>query len=73
MMTIFFTDLKVVRTYDDVKKCDVEKFNKYFEHMLKNGINIAPSQFEAIFLSAKHEENHIDKFLKTFEEFACNC
>lgn len=70
MLTIFFTELKEVRTYDDVKTCNVDRFNKYFEHMLKNGINIAPSQFEAIFLSAKHEENHIDKFLKVFEEFA---
>ncbi|WP_297421567.1 glutamate-1-semialdehyde 2,1-aminomutase [Clostridium sp.] len=70
MMTIFFTDLKEVRTYDDVKTCNVELFNKYFEHMLKNGINIPPSQFEALFLSVKHEENHIHTFLKAFEEFA---
>lgn len=69
MMTIFFTDLKEVRTYDDVKTCNVERFNKYFEYMLKSGINIAPSQFEAIFLSVKHDENHIDFYLKAFEEF----
>ncbi|OOM82519.1 glutamate-1-semialdehyde 2,1-aminomutase [Clostridium puniceum] len=70
MMTMFFTDLKEVRTYEDVKTCNVERFNRYFEHMLKSGINIAPSQFEAIFLSVKHEESHIDIFLKAFEEFA---
>lgn len=69
MMTIFFTGLKEVRTYDDVKTCDVGKFNRYFEHMIKNGINIAPSQFEAIFLSVKHDESHIDFYLKAFEEF----
>ena len=72
MMTIFFTDLKEVRTYEDVKKCNVERFNRYFEHMLRKGINIAPSQFEAVFLSAKHEEIHIDRFLNAFEEFAAN-
>ena len=71
-MTIFFTDLKEVRTYDDVKTCNVDRFNRYFEHMIKNGINIAPSQFEAIFLSVKHEEIHIGAFLKAFEEFAVN-
>ena len=38
--------------------------------MLKSGINLAPSQFEAIFLSVKHEESHINVFLKAFEEFA---
>lgn len=72
MMTLFFSHLKEVKTYDDVKTCNVERFNRYFEHMLKNGINIAPSQFEAIFLSVKHEEGHIDKFLNAFEEFAAN-
>ncbi len=72
MMTIFFTDLEEVRTYEDVKKCNVERFNRYFEHMIRKGINIAPSQFEAVFLSAKHEESHIDRFLNAFEEFAIN-
>ena len=69
MMTIFFTDLKEVRTYDDVKTCNVDRFNRYFEHMLKSGINIAPSQFEAVFLSVNHEESHINTFLKAFEKF----
>lgn len=72
MMTIFFTDLKEVRIYEDVKTCNVERFNRYFEHMLRKGINIAPSQFEAVFLSVKHEEIHIDRFLNAFEEFAAN-
>lgn len=70
MLTVFFTDLKEVKTYDDVKTCNVERFNRYFEHMLKSGINLAPSQFEAVFLSIKHEEKHIDAYLKAFEEFA---
>ena len=70
MLTIFFTDLKEVRTYDDVKTCNVDRFNRYFEHMLKSGFNLAPSQFEAVFLSVKHEEKHIDAFLKAFDEFA---
>jgi len=70
MMTIFFTDLKEVRTYDDVKTCNVDRFNRYFEHMLKSGINIAPSQFEAVFLSVNHEESHVNTFLKAFEKFA---
>jgi len=72
MMTIFFSNLKEVRTYDDVKACDVERFNRYFEHMLKSGINIPPSQFEALFLSVKHEEIHVDTFLNAFEKFAAS-
>ena len=70
MMTLFFTNLKEVRTYDDVNTCNVDRFNRYFEHMIKSGINIAPSQFEAVFLSVKHEESHVNAFLEAFEKFA---
>ncbi|MBY0756224.1 glutamate-1-semialdehyde 2,1-aminomutase [Clostridium sardiniense] len=70
MMTIFFTDDSKVESYEDVKKCDGERFKRYFLHMLNEGFNIPPSQFEAVFLSVKHTEEHIDKFLKAFEGFA---
>lgn len=70
MMTVFFTDDEKVELYEDVKKCDGERFKRYFLHMLNAGFNIPPSQFEALFLSVKHEEKHIDKFLEAFEAFA---
>lgn len=69
MMTLFFTDLKEVKCYDDVKTCDGKRFKRYFLHMLNKGFNIPPSQFEAMFLSVKHTEEHIDKFLEAFESF----
>lgn len=69
MLTIFFTDLKEVKSYDDVKTCNEEIFKKYFKHMIKNGINIPPSQYEALFLSVVHTEEHINKFLETFRSF----
>ena len=69
MMTLFFTDFKEVKCYDDVKTCDGERFKRYFLHMLNKGFNIPPSQFEAMFLSVKHTEEHIDKFLEAFESF----
>ena len=69
MLLIFFTDLKEVKCYDDVKTCDGERFKRYFLHMLNKGFNIPPSQFEAMFLSVKHTEEHIDKFLEAFESF----
>ncbi|MGU9101263.1 glutamate-1-semialdehyde 2,1-aminomutase [Clostridium perfringens] len=69
MMTLFFADLKEVKCYDDVKTCDGERFKRYFLHMLNKGFNIPPSQFEAMFLSVKHTEEHIDKFLEAFESF----
>ncbi len=70
MMTVFFTDAEKVEYYEDVKKCDGNRFKRYFLHMINDGFNIPPSQFEALFLSVKHEEEHIDKFLVSFEEFA---
>lgn len=69
MFTIFFTD-KNVKTFNDVKSCDSEMFKKYFQYMIKNGINIAPSQFESIFLCSEHTIEHADKFISTFESFA---
>lgn len=69
MMTVFFTDRNPVRSYDDAKSCDLEMFKKYFLHMLRSGFNIPQSQFESMFLSAVHTEEHIDKFLEAFRQF----
>lgn len=69
MMTIFFTELSVVTNYEDAKQCDTKLFARFFEHMLKKGINIAPSQFEALFISVKHSQEDIEKFLEAFKEF----
>ena len=57
-----------LRTYDDAKSCDLDMFRKYFLHMMKNGFNIPQSQFESMFLSAVHTEEHIDKFLEAFKK-----
>ena len=72
MMTIFFTDKDAVRTYEDAKSCNLEMFKKYFLCMNKNGINIPQSQFEALFLSSEHNEEHVKKFLSAFKEYAEN-
>ncbi|MBU3090870.1 glutamate-1-semialdehyde 2,1-aminomutase [Clostridium sp. CF011] len=69
MLTAFFTKKCEVKTFEDAKTCDPSLFAKYFEHMIKSGINIAPSQFEAIFLCVKHTDNDIEKFLESFRNF----
>lgn len=68
MMTIFFNENKV-NNYEDAKKCDTKLFSKYFFHMMKGGINIAPSQFEAMFMCVKHSEEDIEKFIDLFRKF----
>ena len=69
MMTLFITDRNPVISYDDAKSCDLEMFKKYFLHMLNSGFNIPQSQFESMFLSAVHTEEHINKFLEAFRQF----
>ncbi|MBU3161103.1 glutamate-1-semialdehyde 2,1-aminomutase [Clostridium frigoris] len=69
MITAFFTNKKEVKNFEDAKTCDAKLFAKYFEHMIKSGINIAPSQFEAIFLCTKHTDKDIESFLKAFKSF----
>lgn len=67
MMTVFFTDKESVNNYEDAAGCDMDFFKKYYIHMLKNGINLPPSQFEAMFLCDAHTEADINKFLSVFE------
>ncbi|MDH2925281.1 glutamate-1-semialdehyde 2,1-aminomutase [Nicoletella semolina] len=64
MFGIFFTEQEKVENYQDVAKCDAEKFNTFFHKMLKQGIYLAPSAFEAGFMSLAHNEEDITLTLK---------
>ena len=66
MLQIFFTDKPVV-DYTTSKNADAKKFKKMFQTLLKNGIFIAPSQFEVVFLSDAHTENDLNKTLDAYE------
>ncbi len=57
-----------IENYEDVMKCDVEKFNIYFTELLKRGILLAPTQFEAMFLSNAHTNEDIEYTLKASYE-----
>ena len=65
---LFFTK-EHVRDYASAKTSDTEAFGKYFRHMLGRGIYVAPSQFEALFLSAAHRQEDIDRTLSAVEEY----
>ncbi len=69
MMTIFFTKKGRVTNYEEAKECDTSMYAAFFEHMLKNGIYMAPSQFEALFISTKHTEEDIDRFIEIVRSF----
>ncbi|WP_312081033.1 glutamate-1-semialdehyde 2,1-aminomutase [Pantoea septica] len=61
MFGIFFTDADSVTCYADVTKCDVERFKHFFHLMLDEGVYLAPSAFEAGFMSLAHSAEDIDR------------
>ncbi len=66
MFSLFFTDRKVF-DYPSAKTCDTQKFAKYFWSMMENGVYIAPSQFEAGFMSLAHSDADIDATITAAE------
>lgn len=63
LLTVFFNNTKV-ENYDSAKQSDTQKYAEYFSYLLENGIYTAPSQFEAMFVSAAHSDKDI--------EYMCN-
>jgi len=63
LFCIFFTESKVI-DYQTAKKSDTTSYATYFKQMLKQGIYLAPSQFEAGFLSLTHDYEDIEKTIK---------
>lgn len=66
LATIFFTDHEV-RCYSDAARCDTAHFSRYFSGMLDRGFLIAPSQYEALFLSTAHTFDIIDDFVEAVQ------
>lgn len=60
MFGLFFTDQTPVRYFREVMACDVERFKRFFHGMLAEGVYLAPSAFEAGFLSAAHSSADIE-------------
>ena len=58
LMSIFFTEQEVVN-YDTAVSSDTNAYAEYFAYMLEKGIYVAPSQFEAMFISAMHTQEEI--------------
>ena len=65
MFQIFFTD-KPVTNYETSKNANAKKFQKLFKTLLKNGVFVAPSQFEVVFLSDAHSESDLNKTLDAY-------
>ncbi|MGQ9629025.1 MAG: glutamate-1-semialdehyde 2,1-aminomutase [bacterium] len=67
MLCTFFTDAEV-RDADSARKSDARRYAAYFHAMLERGVNFAPSQFEAAFLSTAHTEEDIEETIEASYE-----
>jgi len=67
MACMFFTESKV-ESFKDALKSDTKKYAAFFHSMLKKGVYLAPSQFEAMFVSAAHTKEDLDKTIKAHYE-----
>jgi glutamate-1-semialdehyde 2,1-aminomutase len=68
MFGLFFSDQKSICNLAQVKNCDETKFKSFFNTMLENGINLAPSRFEAGFMSSAHGKDEINATLEAAEK-----
>jgi glutamate-1-semialdehyde 2,1-aminomutase len=63
IMSCFFTDKKV-QNFADVQSTDIKRFKKFFSSMLEQGIYLAPSAYEAMFISLAHSKSDIEKTIE---------
>tara|TARA_B100001057_G_scaffold247668_1_gene248001 strand:+ start:277 stop:1545 length:1269 start_codon:yes stop_codon:yes gene_type:complete len=68
MFGVFFTNLSSVSSFEDVATSNIEMFKKFFHGMLNEGIYLAPSAYEAGFVSAAHGDKEIEKTIKAAEK-----
>lgn len=61
MFGLFFTDSDNVSSFHEVMACDVDRFKRFYHAMLAEGVYLAPSAFEAGFVSAAHTQTEIEK------------
>ncbi|OEY66521.1 glutamate-1-semialdehyde 2,1-aminomutase [Marinobacter sp. X15-166B] len=60
MFGLFFTEERSITRFDQVMQCDTERFGRFFQGMLKEGVYLAPSAFEAGFASAAMSDEDVD-------------
>jgi glutamate-1-semialdehyde 2,1-aminomutase len=68
MFGCFFSEDKSISRFDQVMDCNLENFRQFFHTMLANGVYLAPSAFEAGFISAAHTDKEIEITLEAAEK-----
>ncbi|MBA3716921.1 MAG: glutamate-1-semialdehyde 2,1-aminomutase [Actinobacteria bacterium] len=68
MLTLFMRS-DPVRNYDEAAASDTDRYGALFRHLLERGIYVAPSQFEALFLSLAHSDEDVDRTVEAVADF----
>ena len=68
MFGLFFTDQPAVDGFDAVSRCDLDRFRRFFHGMLTQGVYLAPSAYEACFVSSAHTQSEIKQTLIAAEQ-----
>jgi glutamate-1-semialdehyde 2,1-aminomutase len=68
MLTLFMRD-RAVRNFEDASAADTDRYGALFRHLLERGIYLAPSQFEAMFVSTAHSDEDVDRTVTAVADF----
>ena len=69
MFTLFFTNGKSPRNFDDVKQSNTEDFARFWRYMLQHGVYLSPSQYESNFISIQHTEEQLNEILEIIKNY----
>jgi glutamate-1-semialdehyde 2,1-aminomutase len=64
----FFFNEKEVKNFDDAKTCNLDRFSSFYNGLRQRGIYIAPSQFEVLFVSIAHDNEHLERTIEAAGE-----
>jgi glutamate-1-semialdehyde 2,1-aminomutase len=68
MFGLFFTEAEQVVNFAEAGNCNVDAFRAFYHMMLERGVYLAPSAFEAGFVSSAHSDGHIDSTIDAAHE-----
>jgi glutamate-1-semialdehyde 2,1-aminomutase len=69
MLTLFMSDGRAVTRFEEAQRCDTDRYGALFRHLLAHGVYIAPSQFEAMFVSTAHGDEEVERTVEAVAGF----
>jgi glutamate-1-semialdehyde 2,1-aminomutase len=69
MLTLFLSNGRPVRRFEEAQECDIDRYGALFRQLLAHGVYVAPSQFEAMFVSTVHGDAEIDRTVEAVADF----